>query len=125
MTEYELADLFTSLSAEAGRSTMDFVTVLFAYLVVAHFVGATLDRWYVAILTALYSIFAIWPILGTYQAGTMMYTITNAHPGISKSIGVSVDFNPGWVPFVVLGSAWVLSLFYMYRVRSIHDASRP
>ena len=117
MTEYELADLFTSLSAEAGRSTMDFVTVLFAYLVVAHFVGTTLDRWNIGILTGLYSIFAIWPILGTYQAGTMMYTVTNAHPEVSQAIGVSVDFNPGIVPFVVLGAAWILSLAYMYRLR--------
>lgn len=117
MTEYELADLFTSLSAEAGRSTMDFVTVLFAYLVVAHFVGATLDRVYVAIVTMVYSMFAIWPILGTYQAGSMMYTITQAHPELSQSLSLSVDFNPGFVPFVVLGTAWVLSLAYMYRVR--------
>ncbi len=117
MTEYELADLFTSLSAEAGRSTMDFVTVLFAYLVVAHFVGATLDRLYVVIVTVIYSMFAIWPILGTYQAGSMMYTVTHAHPELSQSLGLSVDFNPGLVPFVVLGSAWVLSLAYMYRVR--------
>ncbi len=117
MTEYELADLFTSLSAEAGRSTMDFVTVLFAYLVVAHLVGATLDRAYVAIVTVIYSIFAIWPILGTYQAGSMMYNITQAHQELSQTLGLSVDFNPGYVPFVVLGSAWILSLAYMYRVR--------
>ena len=115
MTEYELADLFTSLSAEAGRSTMDFVTVLFAYLVVAHFVGASLM--YVAIVNVIFSIFAIWPILGTYQAGSMMYTVTHAHPELSQSLGLSVDFNPGHVPFVVLGSAWILSLAYMYRVR--------
>ncbi len=117
MTEYELADLFTSLSAEAGRSTMDFITVLFAYLVLAHFVGATLDRAYIAIVTVIYSMFAIWPILGTYQAGSMMYAVTQAHPQLSQSLGVSVDFIPGFVPFVVLGSAWVLSLTYMYRVR--------
>ena len=117
MTEYELADLFTSLSAEAGRSTMDFVTVLFAYLVVAHFVGASLDRIYVAIVNVIFSVFAIWPILGTYQAGSMMYAVTHAHPELSQSLGLSVDFNPGYVPFVVLGSAWILSLAYMYRVR--------
>ncbi|NKC01221.1 MAG: hypothetical protein GKR90_22370 [Pseudomonadales bacterium] len=117
MTEYELADLFISLSAEAGRSTMDFVTVLFAYLVLAHFVGATLDRIYIVIVTLIYTMFAIWPILGTYQAGSMMFEITQAHPQISHSLGLAVDFNPGYVPFVVLGSAWALSLAYMYRIR--------
>ena len=118
MTEYELADLFTSLSAEAGRSTMDFVTALFAYLVVAHLVGATLERIYVIILTTIYTMFVVWPILGTYQAGTVMYHVTNAHPEQSAALGISVDFNPGFVPFFVLGAAWLLSLIYMARVRS-------
>ena len=44
MPTYELIDLLNSLQAEAGRATMDFVTVLFGYLVCAHFIGATLSR---------------------------------------------------------------------------------
>jgi hypothetical protein len=118
MTEYELADLVTSLSAEAGRSTMDFVTVLFGYLVCAHFIGATLDRTYVLIVSVIYSMFAIWPILGTFQAGNMMHSVTHANSEVSQTLGLAVtEFDPSLVPFVVLGSAWVLSLAYMYRVR--------
>jgi len=69
MTEYELADVVTSLIAEGGRSTMDFVTVLFGYLVFVHFVGAKLERAYIVIVTLIYSLFVIWPILGAFQAG--------------------------------------------------------
>ena len=124
MTEYELADLVISLSAEAGRSTMDFVTVLFGYLVSAHFIGAGLSRVYAVALSAIYTCFAVFPIIGVSRAGRVMYAVVHSNPEMSESLGMftsgpALDF----IPFVLLGSAWALSLGYMYRVRKIAAAS--
>jgi hypothetical protein len=124
MTEYELADLVNSLGAEAGRSTMDFVTVLFGYVVSAHFIGAGLSRAYAVALSAIYTCFAVFPIIGVSQAGSVMYAVVHSNPEMSESLGM---FTSGpdvrFVPLVLLGSAWALSLAYMYRVRKIATAS--
>ena len=38
MSEYEAIDLVIAAQAEGGRAFMDFITVLFGYLVCAHFI---------------------------------------------------------------------------------------
>jgi len=117
MSEFEVAELITLLMAEAGRTTMDFITVLFAYFVLTHFVGAKLERAYIVILTIVYSLFCILPILGAYQAGTMLFKVVQSNPEAGKYLGIEVAFNPGIAPVVVLGLAWFLSLTYMFQVR--------
>ena len=121
MSEYELLDLLTSLQAEGGRAFMDFVTVLFGYLVVAHFIGPNLTRSFVIGLSAAYSLFAIFPALGVlkviFQSQRLLqvYGEMEVAPWIGSS-GIS------FLPSITILIGWLISLGYMYRVR---HATRP
>ena len=48
MTEYEIVDAFSSIRNEVGNHVMNFVAVLFGYLVTANFVGSKLSRFQVS-----------------------------------------------------------------------------
>jgi hypothetical protein len=54
MTEYELLDLVAGESAQSATQFTLYLTVLFAYLVAAYFIGNKLRRPQVLILTSLY-----------------------------------------------------------------------
>ena len=118
MSEYELLDLMTSLQAEGGRAFMDFVTVLFGYLVVAHFIGPNLTRSFVLGLSAAYSLFAIFPawavmnVILQSQRLLQVYGEMEVAPWMGSS-GLGLSFLP---PIAIL-IGWLISLGYMYRVR--------
>ena len=77
MTEYEIADLavsnqayiqditanFQSMIDSQGSMTQQFMTVLFAYLAAAYFIGATLSRKQVWIFSILYLAWQVWTII--------------------------------------------------------------
>ena len=77
MTEYEVADLVFSRTMEvqglgalfqaqldsSGELIQQFMTVLFGYLVAAHFIGADLSKRQVVIFSSLYAIWQAWAIV--------------------------------------------------------------
>ena len=120
MPTSELLDLLNSLQAEAGRSTMDFVTVLFGYLVCAHFIGAGLSRTYVLLLTALYTVFCMFPLMGTTIAMATISALNVSHQTELSALGLADLRGGATVPFLPVATyalAWLMSLGYMYRVR--------
>ena len=120
MPTSELLDLLNSYQAEAGRATMDFVTVLFGYLVCAHFIGAGLSRFYVLILTALYTTFCTFPLAGTTVAMQTIAALRVSHQTELSVLGLAdLHAGPGFVfvPALTYGLAWLMSVGYMYRVR--------
>ena len=58
MTPYEKADLFRSLIDSASNITMDYVSVLFAFLVAAYLVAPHLNRAMSGIIIGLFSLFS-------------------------------------------------------------------
>ncbi len=125
MTEYELIDLLAVLRAEVGRASMDLVTVMFGYLVCAHFIGASLSRTFVVVLTVLYSLFAFFPIFGVMTSLQHMSLVSDANTAVLQGLNPAASFEPGQLVWVVptfgliLFCAWLMSLGYMYRVRKI------
>jgi len=120
MPTSELLNLLNSLQAEAGRSTMDFVTVLFGYLVCAHFIGAGLSRAYVLLLTALYTLFCTFPLAGTTVAMTTIAALNANHQAGLSALGLAdlhAEAGVAYVPAATYALAWLMSLGYMYRVR--------
>ena len=113
MSEYELIDLMVSAQAEAGRASMDFVTLLSAYLLCAHFVGASLTRGFAIGVTLLYSLFAIWPIIGVTSAVEIVYGLSVRNE--AQVVGTILPEFAVLVPGITLGICWALSLVYMYR----------
>ena len=48
MSEYEIIDALISIRADVAQHSMNFITVLFAYIVAAYFVGSKLSRFQVS-----------------------------------------------------------------------------
>jgi hypothetical protein len=119
MSEYELVDAIASLQGEGGRAFMDFITVLFAYVVVAHFVGASLGRVTVSLLTIIYSAFAVADAAGVHNALSLLQGVQVKYSSELASLGfpTQAQITDPYLPRMLIGLAWALSLAYMYQVR--------
>jgi hypothetical protein len=77
VTEYELLDVIATFQATATGHLMNFITVLFAYLVCAFLVGEQLTRLQIWMVNFLYSIFAFTTIVLCYLAWDRYIVFTN------------------------------------------------
>ena len=121
MSGLEIIELQAILRAEVGRATMDFVTVMFGYLLCAHFIGAGLSKIKVLALSIVYSVFCFYPIVGTLTSNVHLFAVISEHRiDLLPYQNVSEDFSGTWLTRVFLFTmvaAWLLSLGYMYQVR--------
>jgi Kef-type K+ transport system membrane component KefB len=102
-----------------------FVSVLFAYFVVAYLVGAKLSRWQVSIITGLYAVFAL-TILSLLVVtfgrmidfGTDIQAINPEHIYFASAQQGNGAFGFGslmlWSPFI---GAFVAGLVFMFQIR--------
>ena len=128
MSGLEIIELLAILRAEVGRATMDFVTVMFGYLVCVHLIGANLSRAKALVLSVVYSIFSFFPMIGTNTSMTHMFAILSEHRAdlvryqeLPESI---VGSGMIALYFLTMISAWLISLGYMYQIRlSAHKAA--
>jgi hypothetical protein len=133
MTEYEVADLAFSKTMElqglgalfqaqldsAGGIIQQFMTVLFGYLVAAHFIGADLSRRQAVIFSSLYAIWQIWAIvLHTVRGIGVRITLEEIRP--LRDLPQMTEIMPQIVAvtqFSLLVAALAASLFFMWDVR--------
>ena len=119
MSEYEIIDVISSLRLEGAEHVMNFVTVMFSYVVAAYVVGAKLSRFQALFVTALYSFFVPGPILAMYET---MVTARDIHVLYGDAVPVNTSAI-GWltgIPIAVplsLLLAWISSLLFMLHMR--------
>jgi hypothetical protein len=65
MTEYELMDLSATFAGTAISGVMGYLTVLFAYFIVAYIVGASLNRSQVIAVNGLFLVTTLFMISGS------------------------------------------------------------
>ena len=117
MTEAELIEAVMASSESAGYSISLYLTTVTAYLLVAYFVGASLDRLQTIIISILFVVFAL-----SFVAAVQVSLIN------TLSIGNELqEFRPDWLviasrPFnllclVVDTGCLLVSLFFMWRIR--------
>jgi hypothetical protein len=127
MSGLEVIELLAVLRAEVGRATMDFVTVMFGYLVCAHFIGAGLNRAIVIIMSLLYSIFAFYPMLGVATSQGHMWAVMSVHREsllAYQELPEEIDGSAmTTVYFLVMFTTWLLSVGYMFYVRRNGNAT--
>lgn len=120
MTEYELIDAMSSLRSEAGLHVMNFVYVMFGYIVAAYLVGAKLSRFQVSVVTIIYAIWAPGPIMAAVDSAVALQGLYTSHrDALSINMGASPLMSN--VPIIVgVGSSfsWVMSIVFMYQVRA-------
>jgi hypothetical protein len=137
MTEYEIADLAISKGLEIqeltanyqamldsrGTLTQQFMTVLFAYLAAAHFIGATLNRKQAWIFSILYFVWQAWTII-LHSVRDLSVRITfdallELADFRTQGSGLP-DFMPQVISitqFTLLVAALAASLYFMWDVR--------
>jgi hypothetical protein len=138
MTEYELADLAISRQLEInevasnfqaiidarGALTQQFMTVLFAYLAAAHFIGASLNRKQVWIFSTLYFLWQSWTILvfltRDFAARVTLQRLLELNESSSEVLALT-EFMPKMIaiaqPTLML-VALAVSLYFMWDERS-------
>ena len=68
MTEYEYIDAMATLRDSAGFHAMNYVAILFGYLVAGYFAGHVLSRFQAIAVTTLYIILCPMPGIAAYEA---------------------------------------------------------
>lgn len=119
MTEYEIIDAIVSLRADIAGHSMNYVSVLFAYIVAAYLVGSKLSRFQVSMVTLLYVIWTPAPILAAYDGAVALQELYLSHQEIlSIEMGASPLMNivPTAV-FAGMSLAWLVSIVFMFQVR--------
>ena len=120
MTEYELIDAIVTLRSEVALHSMNFVSVMFGYLVAAYFVGAKLSRFQVSVITILYLIWSPGPMMGGYDAAITLRDLYEQNQGLSD-IELGAFFSRIDYPalaVVVAGFSWLMSIVFMFQVRA-------
>ena len=110
-TSHELAEVFY-WNREAMATDMGmYMTLLFGYLVLVYFVGNKLDKAEAILISVLYSAFSFFLLLGLLSAvGNLIET--------GQKMGRLAEYSDAvYVGPVTIFLSWVLSIWYMSRVR--------
>lgn len=120
MTEYEIIDAFVSLRMEIAQHSMNFASVLFAYLIAAYFVGSKLTRFQVAVITVLYILWSPAPITAAYDASIALRELYQQNQDVlSIEMGrLLFLFDYPAVAIATAGLSWVMSIIFMAQVRA-------
>jgi len=122
MSPAEYVGLINSIQVD--RHVMNFVAVLFAYLVTAYFVGSQLSTFQVRAVTLLYTIFSVFPVLTVVFSMNQMRRLIEQfrleHPSLGSTYYPQTSILDYWTPILVLilTLAWALSIWFMVRVRT-------
>ena len=118
MTEYEILDLVGGESAQSATQFTLYLSVLFAYLVTAYFVGDKLTRLQALLLSGLYV------FVNLAQAWGMTLTMSRVGELMERKAELSplTEWEKGYVGY---GNVWAIamvigvlaSLYFMWNVR--------
>ncbi len=120
MTEYEIIDAIVTLRSEVALHSMNFVSVMFGYIVAAYFVGAKLSKFQVSVITLLYVIWSPLPMMGGYDAAITLrdlYTRKQTLSDIELGAFFSLIDYPA-LAVIVGGFSWLMSIVFMFQVRA-------
>jgi len=103
-----------------GGHVNNFVTVLFAYLVMTYFVGEKLNSFQLWGLSIIYSIYEYLPASAAFQEiqmlGALMTQFHEIHPAEASIYIPRGQTNP--IPFAVIALlSWLLSVGFMFQLR--------
>ena len=125
MSPAEHIELINQAFDLIANSTMNFISVLFAYLCTAFLVGSRLTQFQVWSLTVLYTIFLTFP--GTAAVSNNLKVIelrkwfAEEHPVDSARLSGGVPLGAVYLVCGILIIAWMLSLLFMLRARRNGD----
>jgi hypothetical protein len=100
MTDYETFTMFSEIIVMVNTVLMDYVAILFAFLVAAFFVASKLKQSMIVLVISLFSVFSIFKL---YES--IMWTLDQSR--LQGEMGVAVtqgDSNLDWLGFAIYGT---------------------
>ena len=130
MTEFELATLFFQIADTAHAAIANFLTIVFAMIVVSYLVAHRLDRIATGLLLSAYSLFSFglaFEIFNLYRdfirLGWELAKYQDAHPTAFAWLGMASDLKegPNWVIPTVIAAVCIIaylgSMMFFLRMR--------
>ena len=129
MSPAEHIELINQSFELIANSTMNYIYVLFAYLATAFLVGSRLTPFQVWSLTALYSVFLMFPgtaaISNNFKIIALRRWFSEEHPIDAARISGALPLEVVYLFATILILAWMLSLLFMYRTRQMGNEIEP
>ena len=113
---------------------MNAVTIVFAYVAAAYFAASKLSRWQIISITFVYTIFLVLPassaLSSASQRLSLMQNFVVDYPDVAERFGYSAIPEGAESTFRLLLSlifvlAWLVSVFFMLRMRGERGAGSP
>ena len=120
MDPSEFIELITATRAGVGGHVANFITVLFAYLIVIYFVAEKLSRFQAWGLTLIYSFYQVLPVNAAAQEIQMLGALLSQfHEQHSVEAGIYIPFGQTQpIVFLVIAiGSWCLSVAFMIQQR--------
>jgi hypothetical protein len=119
MTEYEYIDAMATLRDSVGFHAMNYIAILFAYLVAGYFAGQALSRFQAIAVTTLYIILCPMPGIAAYDAALEYSQLALEFQGKfrpDEQLHFWIQyFYGGWL--VVFPATLILSIVFMVQSR--------
>ena len=120
MSNYELFDAYFIVRNALVSDVTIYMTILFAFLTVAYFVSAKLNRFQAITISTLYSLFALYMVTSAFNSSQMMSQIGATVTGQEYT-------RDSFVLATILLVSWIFSLilFAQARRRGNVEAQEP
>jgi hypothetical protein len=117
MTEYEIIDLMNSTQQSAIAASMGFMTISSAYVVVIQLLGKKLPFLYLCLLSSVYTLYVVSPIMYFFRAKSRMIYLAIEYKQYHETdpfidIAAIAYYHPGVLIFI-----WLLSIMYTRHIR--------
>lgn len=121
LTEVEFGELYALMGDSMHMQFLVFTSILFAYLVAGHFVGATLTRKVAVSMTTIYCLFMIAPLLQYVVEFFRINSLSKAYLEQYPEGFIIPESHPLGllITFIPMLLAWIGSFYYVhFQVRS-------
>ena len=125
MSEFELISLFNAWgNTLLGTSTL-YLSVLFAYFVVAHLVGSSLTRLQLWIISSIYSLLMFSGLIAIHNQSTTMVHFSVELQKMDSNYVSAMPEDYEILITVVYSTAFLASLYYMFNQRKAGSSGDP
>jgi hypothetical protein len=122
VTEFEYINAIIMLDELAAYHSMNFIALLFSYVVVAYFAGPRISRVQVWLVSLVYTSILFAPVTANLRAVQNLADLGHEFSTRFPDSAMQHALGEGrvYVLFAVYFAAWLLSILFMYQWRRKH-----
>jgi hypothetical protein len=119
VSESEYLEIMIMAKDSMGFHAMNYIGVMFAYVVAAYLVGKKLSHFQFVALTFLYALFTPFPCFAAYESMTLYQEVSMEYYAKYRADeAVSVNLlNGGYALILLFAGTWLVSVAFMLQAR--------